>query len=98
MSVKLYVGNLSYETTSDELRTLFSGAGVVESCNLIIDRDTDRSKGFGFIEMDSKEAADSAKEKFNGQDLHGRALKVDEAKPKKESRNNGGGYGDSQRY
>jgi len=98
MSVKLYVGNLSYETTSDELRTLFSGVGQVESCNLIIDRDTDRSKGFCFIEMDSKETANAAKEKFNGQDLHGRALKVDEAKPRNEGRNNGGGYSDSRQY
>ena len=58
---------------------------------MITDRDTGRSKGFAFIEMDSKESATSAKEKFNGQDLHGRALKVDDAKPKTESRNNGGG-------
>lgn len=98
MSVKLYVGNLSYESTSDELRTLFSEVGQVESCNLIIDRDTDRSKGFAFVEMDSKESANAAKEKLNGQDLHGRALKVDEAKPRNESRNNGDGYGDSRRY
>jgi cold-inducible RNA-binding protein len=96
MSVKLYVGNLSYETTSDELRTLFSGAGQVESCNLIIDRDTDRSKGFAFVEMDSKESANAAKEKLNGQDLHGRVLKVDEAKQRNDSRNNGDG--DSRRY
>jgi cold-inducible RNA-binding protein len=98
MSVKLYVGNLSYETTSDELRTLFSGVGQVDSCNLIIDRDTERSKGFAFVEMDSKESASAAKNKFNGQDLHGRALKVDEAKPQKEARSNGGGYGDSRQY
>lgn len=91
MSVKLYVGNLSYDTTSDELHTLFSEVGPVESCNLIIDRDTDRSKGFAFIEMASKEGANEAKEKLNGQDLHGRALKVNEAKPRAESRNNGAG-------
>ena len=91
MSVKLYVGNLSYDTTSDELNALFSEVGQVDSCNLIIDRDTDRSKGFAFIEMDSKESANAAKEKLNGQDLHGRALKVNEAKPRTESRNNGGG-------
>jgi cold-inducible RNA-binding protein len=96
MSVKLYVGNLAYETTSDELNALFSEVGQVDSCNLIIDRDTDRSKGFAFIEMDSKESANAAKEKLNGQDLHGRALKVNEAKPRNESRNNGGG--DSRRY
>ena len=82
MSAKLFVGNLSHDTTSDELTSLFSGAGVVESCQLITDKDTGRPKGFGFIEMDSIEAADAAKEKFNGQDLHGRALKVDDAKPK----------------
>jgi RNA recognition motif-containing protein len=98
MSAKLFVGNLSYETTSDELNTLFSEVGVVDSCNLIIDRETDRSKGFAFIEMNTKEGANAAKEKFNGQELHGRALKVDEAKPKSESRNNGGGYGGSRRY
>ena len=96
MSVKLYVGNLSYDTTSDELNALFSEVGQVDSCNLIIDRDTDRSKGFAFIEMDSTESANAAKEKLNGQDLHGRALKVNEAKPRNESRNNGGG--DSRRY
>jgi RNA recognition motif-containing protein len=91
MSVKLYVGNLSYDTTSDELNTLFSEIGPVESCNLIIDRDTDRSKGFAFIEMASKEGANAAKEKLNGQDLHGRALKVNEAKPRNDSRSNGAG-------
>lgn len=95
MSVKLYVGNLAYETTSDELNTLFSEVGQVDSCNLIIDRDTDRSKGFAFVEMDSTESANAAKEKLNGQDLHGRALKVNEAKPRNDSRDNGG---DSRRY
>jgi cold-inducible RNA-binding protein len=98
MTAKLFVGNLSYETTSDELNTLFSEVGVVDSCNLIIDRETDRSKGFAFIEMNTTEGANAAKEKFNGQELHGRALKVDEAKPKSDSRNNGGGYGGSRRY
>ena len=95
MSARLFVGNLARETTCDELSTLFSEVGVVDSCNLIMDRETERSKGFAFIEMNSKEGADSAKEKFNGQDLHGRALKVDDAKPKTEGRNNGGGYGGS---
>jgi cold-inducible RNA-binding protein len=98
MPVKLYVGNLSYETTSDELSALFSGVGQVESCNLIIDRDTDRSKGFAFVEMDSKESADAARNKFNGQDLHGRALKVGEAKPQTKGPPNGGGHSGSQRY
>jgi len=92
MSAKLFVGNLSFETTSDEIRDLFSEVGPVESCQVITDRDTGRSKGFGFVEMNSKAEANTAKEKFDGQDLHGRALKVDEAKPKVDSRNNGGGY------
>lgn len=97
MSAKLFVGNLSFETTSDEIRDLFSEAGAVESCQVITDRDTGRSKGFGFVEMNSKTDAQTAREKFNGRDLHGRALKVDEAKPKTDSRGNGGGYG-SRRY
>jgi RNA recognition motif-containing protein len=95
MSAKLFVGNLSFETTSDEIRDLFSEVGPVESCQVITDRDTGRSKGFGFVEMNSRAEANAAKEKFDGQDLHGRALKVDEAKPKVDSRNNGGGYGSS---
>ena len=87
MSARLYVGNLSTETSNDELNTLFSAVGQVESCNLIIDRNTNRSKGFAFVEMISKEVADAAKAKLNGQDLHGQALKVDEAKPRNDSRN-----------
>ena len=98
MSAKLFVGNLSFETTSDEIRDLFSEVGPVESCQVITDRDTGRSKGFGFVEMNSKAEANTAKEKFDGQDLHGRALKVDEAKPKVDSRNNGGGGGYGARY
>ena len=98
MSAKLFVGNLSFETTSDEIRDLFSEVGPVESCQVITDRDTGRSKGFGFVEMNSKSGADAAKAKFDGQDLHGRALKVDEAKPKTDSRSSGGGYGGSRRY
>ena len=96
MSAKLFVGNLSFETTSDELRTLFSEVGTVDSCNLIIDRDTDRSKGFAFVEMNSREAADLAKEKFNGQDLNGRALKVDEAKARNAHPNPAGYSGPQQ--
>jgi RNA recognition motif-containing protein len=96
MSAKLYIGNLSPETTGDELRTLFSEVGVVQSCQLIMGSETGRSKGFGFIEMHSVEAADAAKEKFNGQDLHGRALKVNDAKPST-GRRNPAGYSDSRR-
>lgn len=90
MSAKLFVGNLSNDTSSDELNTLFSTVGVVESCQLMTDRDSGRSKGFGFIEMNSTEAADAAKEKFNGQDLHGRALKVNNAKPRNGYKNPAG--------
>jgi cold-inducible RNA-binding protein len=96
MSVKLFIGNLSNDTSGDELNTLFSEVGVVESCQLITDRDTGRSKGFAFIEMGSIEAADSAKEKFNGQILHGQALKVNDAKPKSEFKNSAG-YGGARR-
>ena len=95
MSAKLFVGNLSFETTSDEIRDLFSEVGPVESCQVITDRDTGRSKGFGFVEMNSKAEASAARTKLDGQELHGRALKVDEAKPKSDSRSNGG---DSRRY
>jgi RNA recognition motif-containing protein len=82
MPVKLFVGNLSEDTTSTEIRDLFSAAGVVESCQVIVDRETGRSKRFGFVEMNSREAANVAKEKFNGHNLHGNTLKVDEAKPR----------------
>ena len=82
MPVKLFVGNLPEETTSTEIRDLFSAVGEVESCKLIADRETGRSKGFGFVEMNSREAANAAKEKYNGHSLHGKTLKVDEAKPK----------------
>jgi cold-inducible RNA-binding protein len=83
MSAKLFVGNLSQETTSTEIRDLFSAVGTVESCQLIEDRETGRPKGFAFVEMNSIEAANAAKEKLNGHELHGKALKVNEAKPRK---------------
>ena len=86
MSAKLFVGNLSNDTSSQELNTLFSEVGVVQSCQLITDRDSGRSKGFGFIEMNSKEEAEAAKTKLNGQALHGRALKINDAKPRDENR------------
>lgn len=82
MSAKLFIGNLSPDTTGDELRALFSEVGEVDSCQLITDRDSGRSKGFAFIEMNTRDDANSAKEKFNGQDLHGKSLKVNDAKPR----------------
>src|SRR5690242_519102 len=82
MPIKLFVGNLPQEITNTEIRDLFSAAGVVESCTLVTDRDTGRLRGFGFVEMDSREAANAAKEKFNGHNFRGKTLKVDEAKPR----------------
>lgn len=82
MSAKLFIGNLSPDTTGDELRDLFSEVGLVDSCQLITDRDSGRSKGFAFIEMNTTDNANTAKEKFNGQDLHGKPLKVNDAKPR----------------
>jgi cold-inducible RNA-binding protein len=77
MSMKLYVGNLAFETSRDELQTLFAQTGTVESVSLIEDRETGRSRGYGFVEMSTKEEGAAAIEKFNGQELGGRFLKVE---------------------
>jgi len=87
--MKLYVGNLAFQTSSDELQQLFAQAGTVETASVVEDRETGRSRGFGFVEMASKEEGQKAIEQFNGQDLGGRALNVNEAKPR-ENRNGGG--------
>ncbi len=92
MATKLYVGNLSFRTTGDDLREAFSQAGTVESASVIEDRETGRSRGFGFVEMSTPEEAAAAIEQFNGKDLGGRNLTVNEAKPR-ENRSGGGGYG-----
>ena len=98
MSKKLYVGNLSFQTTEDELNSLFSQFGAVESVTIINDRDTGRSKGFGFVVMEPAEA-DKAVEQLNGTEFNGRNLTVNEARPmvKREfndrSRGGGGGGG-----
>ena len=89
MSTKLYVGNLAFQTTSEQLQTMFAQAGTVESVSLIEDRETGRSRGFGFIEMSTKEEGAAAISQFNGKELGGRALTVNEAKPR-ENRNGGG--------
>ena len=88
---KLYVGNLTYDTTEDTLVELFSEFGEVLSAQIIIDRDTNRSKGFGFVEM--AEGADEAANALNGQDFHGRNLTVNEARPREPRDNRGGGGG-----
>ena len=92
MSTKLYVGNLAFQTTSQELQELFSQAGTVESASVVEDRDTGRSRGFAFVEMSTKEEAASAIEQLNGKEVGGRDLKVNEAKPR-ENRGGGGGRG-----
>jgi len=83
METKLYVGSLSYDTTEDSLKDLFSGAGTVKSASVIIDKFSGKSKGFGFVEMSSEEEAKKAIEMFNGKELDGRSIIVDEAKPMK---------------
>jgi len=92
MSTKLYVGNLSFDTSGADLEELFGEVGTVESATVIEDRDTGRSRGFGFIEMASKEEANQAIEQLNGREVDGRELKVNEAKPR-ESRGGGDGGG-----
>lgn len=92
MGRKLYVGNMSYDVDSSALEHLFSAHGTVQSAEVIADRDTGRSKGFGFVEMGSDAEAQAAIEAMNGKDHGGRALTVNEAKPK-EKRSGGGGGG-----
>ena len=88
MSMKLYVGNLAFQTSSDDLQQLFAKAGTVETASVVEDRETGRSRGFGFVEMSSKEEGAAAIQQFNGQELGGRALNVNEAKPR-ENRSGG---------
>ncbi|HJT65498.1 MAG TPA: hypothetical protein VJ749_03535 [Pyrinomonadaceae bacterium] len=92
MAKKLYVGNLAFQTTSQDLQQLFAQAGTVESANVIEDRDTGQSKGFAFVEMSTEEEAAAAVELFNGKEVAGRTLKVNEARPR-ENRGGGGGRG-----
>ena len=91
MSKKLYVGNLSYETTDADLRDMFEQHGSVSSAQVIMDRDTGRSKGFGFVEMGDAQHADAAINALNGQSSGGRQLTVNEARPKTTTGGNGGG-------
>ena len=90
--MKLYVGNLSFNTSDQDLSTMFSEVGTVTSTNIIEDRETGRSRGFGFVEMSSKEEGQNAITQFNGKEVDGRELKVNEAKPQ-ENRSGGGGGG-----
>jgi len=92
MSKKIYVGNLSYQTTEGDLTSLFEQVGQVDSVNVITDRDTGRSKGFAFVEMNSEDA-DKAITQLNGTEVSGRTLTVNEARPREERSGNRGGYG-----
>lgn len=90
MGNKLYVGNLPFSVTEEGLSSKFAECGTVDSAKLITDRDTGRSKGFGFIEMSSDDEAQEAISKFDGQDFEGRNIKVNEAKPQAPRENRGG--------
>lgn len=92
MSTKLYVGNLSFGMTDQDLEELFGGMGTVQSANIITDRETGRSRGFGFVEMGSADEATAAINEFNGKEINGRSLTVNEAK-QREERGGGGGRG-----
>ena len=98
MSMKLYVGNLAYQTTGEDLQRLFAQAGTVESAAVVEDRETGRSRGFGFIEMSSTEEGHAAIQQFNGHEVGGRALNVNEAKPREDRGGRNGGNGGGSRY
>jgi RNA recognition motif-containing protein len=93
---KLYVGNLSYTTTDGDLQQLFEPHGTVQSAQVIMDRDTGRSKGFGFVEMDSGEQAEAAIKALNGQEVNGRSLTVNEARPREDRGSSRREFGGSQ--
>lgn len=93
MSMKLYVGNLSFKVSSDDLQQLFAQAGTVESASVIEDRETGRSRGFGFVEMATSEEGQAAIEQLNGKEIDGRAITVNEARPREDRGGGGGGRG-----
>ncbi|MBI3823012.1 MAG: RNA-binding protein [Planctomycetes bacterium] len=93
MAAKLYVGNLTYEVTDSALEAMFAPFGTVQSAQVIMDRDTGRSKGFGFVEMGSSQEAQAAIDAMNGKEVDGRKLTVNEARPREERRPGGGGGG-----
>jgi RNA recognition motif-containing protein len=93
MAKKLYVGNLSYDTTNESLQELFEAYGTVQSAQIVMDRDTGRSKGFGFVEMGSDQEAQAAINGLNGKEAGGRSLTVNEARPREDRGGGRGGYG-----
>lgn len=103
MATKLYVGNLTYGVTNADLETMFAPHGTVQSAQVIMDRDTGRSKGFGFVEMSNNNEAQAAINAMNGKEVDGRQLTVNEARPREERGGGGGGggrksFGGSKRY
>jgi len=92
--MNIYVGNLAWEMTEEDLQKEFSAFGEVESARIITDKFSGRSKGFGFVEMPNKEEADKAISELNGKDLKGRAIKVNEARPRRDDNRGSGGFGD----
>ena len=90
--MNIYVGNLSYDTTAEQLRTAFSAYGEIDSVRMVTDRDTGRPKGFGFVEMSNNAQAQAAIDGLNGKELDGRQIKVNEARPREEGGSRGGGY------
>src|SRR5437763_160636 len=97
MNTKLFVGNLSFNTTQEQLQELFAAHGNVIEADIIMDKFSGRPRGFGFVTMESKEAADAAIQALNGKDIDGRALTVNEARPREERSGGGGGYGGGRR-
>ena len=95
MNTKLFVGNISFNTSNQDLVDLFSAAGTVTSANIVEDRETGRSRGFGFVEMASSDDAQKAISELNGKEVDGRELKVNEAKPREDRGFGGGGRGRS---
>jgi RNA recognition motif-containing protein len=95
MSIKIYVGNLSFDSSEGELKGLFETYGAVDSAKIIVDQFTNRSRGFGFIEMQNREEGLKAIQALDSKDLQGRSLKVNEARPKSDSRDRGRGNGGS---
>ena len=98
MAMKLYVGNLAYSTTDGSLQTMFAAFGEVQSAQVVMDRDTGRSKGFGFVEMANDQAAQAAIAGLNGTDVDGRQLTVNEARPREDRGRRGGGSSGRSRY
>jgi RNA recognition motif-containing protein len=96
--LNIYVGNLSFTTTENDLKEAFQAFGEISSCNIIKDKYSGESRGFGFVEMPNKEEAEKAIAMLNGKDLKGRTLKVNEAKPRTDRPRGGGGFGGGRRY